>query len=89
MYQRMSRGGKEGMAQGKALIDQATANLKLISEYKLDLMDSSGDVITDMSQTAFRVLSSTSGYTDTFAEDDVLNWGVDSDKIDDIEDDRE
>src|SRR3954470_8603125 len=29
-YQRNSRGGKEGLAQGKVLIDQAKENLKLI-----------------------------------------------------------
>lgn len=88
-YQRNARGGKEALAQAKALIDQATGNLKLISEYKLDLLDSDEDVIQDMSQTSYRVLSSTSGYNDTFTEDDPINWEVDDDKIDDIRDERE
>jgi hypothetical protein len=88
MYQRMSRGGKEGMQRAKDLITQATDNLKLISEYKEDLVDSSGAVVADMSQTAYRVLSNTSGYTPTFDEGDELNWVVDPDKLDDIESDR-
>lgn len=89
MYQRMSRGGKESLARGKELINQALDNLKMISEYKLDLTDSNGDVITDMSQTAYRVLSNTDTYSNTFNEDDPLNWEVDTDKLDDIEEERE
>jgi len=84
MYQRMSRGGKEGMARGKELISQVMANLKDISEYKVDLTDSNGNSVVDMSQTAFRVLCNTSDYVPTFAEDDELNWEVDIDKLDDI-----
>ncbi|CAB4170107.1 hypothetical protein UFOVP903_55 [uncultured Caudovirales phage] len=89
VYQRMSRGGKEADQRGKILIGQVLENLKLISDYKLDLVDSGGAVVVDMSQTAYRVLSSTSGYTDTFNEDDPLDWGVDPDKLSDIEDGRE
>lgn len=89
VYQRMSRGGKEADQRGKILIGQVLENLKLISDYKLDLVDSAGGVVADMSQTAYRVLSSTSGYTDTFNEDDPLNWRPDPDKISDIEDERE
>jgi hypothetical protein len=89
MYQRMSRGGKDGMARGKVYIDQVKENLKLLSEYKLDLIDSSGDVVTDMSQTSYRVLSNTTDYTNTFNEDDELNWKVDQNKLDDIADERD
>lgn len=89
MYQRMSRGGKDGMARGKMLIDQVLANLKQIAEYKLDVVDSDGDVITDMSGTAYRVLSNTTGYANTFNEDDPLDWKVDQDKLDDIDDERD
>lgn len=89
IYQRMSRGGKEADQRGKILIGQAIENLKLISEYKLDLTDEDGGVIADMSQTAYRVLSSTSGYSDTFNEDDQINWAVDQDKLDDIANERE
>ena len=89
MAQRMSRGGKEAMARGKDLITQATANLKLLSEYKADLVNSSGDVVSDFSNTAYRVLSNTSDYTPTFGEDDELNWKVDDDKLNDIDDSRD
>lgn len=89
MYQRMSRGGKEWMARGKELITQATENLKLIADYKLDLVDSSGSPITDMSNTAYRCLSNTDSYSSTFDEDSELNWAVDTDKIQDIEDGRD
>lgn len=87
-YQRMSRGGKEWRDRGLELVKMALENLKLISEYKLDLINSSGSVITDMSNTAFRCLSSTDSYPTTFNEDDELNWKVDSTKLDDIESER-
>jgi hypothetical protein len=89
IYQRMSRGGKESDQRGKILIGQAIENLKLISEYKLDLTDSTGAVVADMSQTAYRVLSTTSNYENTFNEDDQLNWKVDQNKLDDISDTRD
>jgi hypothetical protein len=89
MYQRMSRGSKESMARGKALIDQAILNLKDISEYKLDLLNTSGSVITDMSNTAFRLQSSTVDYSSTFNEDEETSWAVDQDKLDDLSDERD
>lgn len=76
------------MKRGKEFIDQAMDNLKLLSEYKVDLIDSSGDVVADMSQTAYRVLSNTDSYSNTFNEDDELSWSVDSDKLDDIDTER-
>lgn len=89
MYQRMSRGGKESIKRGKELIDQVTKNLELIAEYKLDLVDTTGTVIDDMSNTAYRVMSNTDTYHSTFNEDDPLNWEIDQDKLDDIEEERE
>lgn len=89
MYQRMSRGAKEWMSRGKELIDQATENLKLISNYKLDLVNTAGSVIVDMSNTAYRVLSNTDGYSTTFDEDSELNWATDQTKLDDIESGRD
>lgn len=89
IYQRLSRGGKEADQRGKILIEQVIENLKLISDYKLDLTDSTGAVVADMSQTAYRVLSTTSDYENTFNEDDQLNWAVDQNKLDDISDTRE
>ncbi len=88
-YQRMSRGNKEWRDRGLELVNMALENLKLISEYKLDLVDSSGNVLTDMSNTAFRCLSSTDAYSTTFNEDSELNWEIDQDKLDDIESERD
>lgn len=85
MYQRMSRGSKDSMKRGRELIDQAIENLKLIAEYKEDLVDSNGNVIADMTQTGYRIQSSTADYNDTFNEGNPLNWEVDPNKIDDIE----
>jgi hypothetical protein len=89
MHKRMSRGGKEALSRANDLIDDVKSNLELIANYKEDLVDSSGDVIADMSQTAYRVLSNTTDYANTFNEDDPLGWEVDSDKLDDIESERD
>lgn len=89
MYHRISRGGKEALVRSKSLIDQATENLKMISDYKMDLLDLSGDVIADMSSGAYQILSTTSNYSNTFNEDDELNWSVDTDKLDDIDSERD
>lgn len=85
MYQRMSRSTKEGMGRGKDLINQAIDNLKLISDYKMDLVNTAGSVILDMSDTSSRVLCNTDTYSTTFNEDDELNWRIDQDKLDDID----
>ncbi len=87
-YLHTSRGGKEAMARAKMYKDLATENLEKLIERKVDLVDQSGDVIEERSD-AFQVLSNTKDYVDTFAEDDPLHWAVDSDKLDDIEDERE
>jgi hypothetical protein len=89
MHQRMSRGGKESMARGAALIKQALDNLKMISEYNLSLSDSTGALISDRSDSNYAILSSTTNYTTTFDEDDELNWEIDSDKLNDIESGRD
>lgn len=89
MYKRMSRGGKEALAQGDSLIKGVLENLKMVSEYKLDIIDSGGDVLSDMSNTSYRVLSTTDTYSPTFNEDSDLKWKTDQDKLDDIESERE
>jgi len=89
MHQRMSRGGKESMKRGQDLIDGVIKNLEGIRDYKMDVANTAGSIVTDMSQTAYRVLSNTTGYSSTFNEDDPLNWKVDQDKLDDISDERD
>lgn len=90
MHQNMARGtqAKEAMDRAQKLIDGVLKNLDLVASYKLDLVDSSGAVISDMSNSGFRVLSNTSDYHNTFNEDDSLNWAVDQDKLDDIDSER-
>lgn len=91
MWHALSRGGAgdKSVARGDKLIKSVLDNLKEVAVYKLDVLDSTGAVLTDMSNTAFRVLSNTKDYTDTFDEDDSLNWDVDSDKLDDISNARD
>lgn len=86
MYQRMNRGDASG--RGKELIDQAIENLKLIADYKLDLVNSSGSVIDGLSTGGYQILSTSDGYSTTFNEDDELNWEVSPDKLDDISSER-
>jgi hypothetical protein len=89
MYQRMARGGKDGLAHGKALIDMALANLEKIASRELDLLSSAGTPVSEFASSSYQVLSSTSDYSPTFNEDSPLDWEVDSDKLDDTEDDRD
>jgi hypothetical protein len=87
-YMHFSRGGKDAFKRSEAYEKKAMDNLKLLMDRSVDLVDSSGAVIAERTD-AFQVLSNTDDYTETFAEDDPLHWGVDSDKLDDIEDARE
>lgn len=88
-YQRNSRGGKDGMERGQKYIDQVIKNLELIRDYKADLFNTAGSIISDFSNTSYRVLSNTDTYSTTFNEDDELNWKIDDDKLDDISGERD
>lgn len=89
MYKYMSRGGKDALERAKFFIDQAMDNLKLIAEYKLDLVDSNGDVIADSENSSYSVKSTTSDYSNTFNEDSQLDWEVDPLKLDNIKSERD
>lgn len=89
MYHRMSRGGKDWRDRGVELVKQATDNLQMIADYKLDLVDSSGTAIVASANGTFQILSTTTDYSNTFNEDDPLNWVVDDDKLDDVESERD
>lgn len=89
MYQRMSRGSKEGMGRAKDLIKQAIDNLTLIADYKLDLINTAGSSVAEDSNSSYQIISNTKNYSPTFNEDDELNWRVDSDKLDDIKTERD
>lgn len=89
MYQQNSRGGKEGMERGKIFIDRAIDNLKLVSEYKLDILNSAGSALSELSTGSYRIQCSTLNYSNTFNEDDELSWRVSSNKEDDIDSERD
>lgn len=89
MYIRQSRGGKESLTRGKEMLAMVQDNLERIADGSSDLIATNGSIVAEKSSSNKRVLSSTSTYTPTFAEDDPLNWIVDKDKLDDIEDSRE
>lgn len=86
-WQRNSRGAKESLARGRELIKYALDNLKDICDYKASLVDTAGSLIpTDENAGAFRVLSSTTDFRDTFNEGKSSQWKVDRDKLDEIDD---
>lgn len=87
-YDNNSRGGKEGGVRADRLIKRVMDNLNELANGQLELVNSSGSIITARG-TAKGVLSSTSDYSATFAEDDPLNWETDSDKLDDISSNRD
>ena len=89
MWRSMSRGSKESITRGDGLIKGVLENLKQIADYRADLFNTLGGLINDMSNTAYRVLSNTKDYSNTFNEDDAENWTVDEDKLSDISDERD
>ncbi len=80
-----SRGSKESIARGEALISQAMKELEMLASGEVDLLNTSFAAVSVRSN---EVLSSTIDYHETFDEDDPLNWGPDSDKLTDIADGR-
>jgi hypothetical protein len=89
MHDSMSRGSKDSFKRADRFINRAMDNLKEIAGYKLDLLDTAGSVIVDKSTTSYQVLTNTDTYSNTFDEDDPLNWAVNSNKLEDIADGRE
>lgn len=83
-YKFLGRGGIDSIQRGDAFIKPAIENLKMISDYKVNLVDASGDVILDMANTGYQAKSTTSEYSNTFNEDPQINWEIDHNKIDDI-----
>lgn len=88
LYEANSRGSKDAYKRADRFINKAEKNLDKICEYKYNLVDSAGSAITDDSDSNFTMLSNTTDYTETFQEDDPLNWELDPDKINDISDSR-
>ena len=88
LYIRQSRGGAETIERGEKQLERVLTNLKEVADYKEDVIGVDGSVISDKSKTSFRVLDNTSDYSETFNEDDPLDWKVDADKISDIVSER-
>jgi hypothetical protein len=87
-YRHNARGGKEPMTRGEPIIKSVMENLTDLSQGKLEIVDSSGNIISPRTTLA-GVLCNTSDYDPTFAEDSELAWAVDPDKLDDISDTRD
>lgn len=87
LYELTARGSVDQYARADRFINKAHENMKMILNYEFNLVDSTGTEVAS-SSTDMQVKSNTSGYHSTFDEDDPLNWKVDSDKIDDIDDGR-
>jgi len=87
IFKTWSRGGKESLTRGDAMIEMAMEVLDKIADCKIDLVNTGGSVVTKTS-TQDDILSNTDGYFSTFDEDDPLHWKVDQDKLDDISDGR-
>lgn len=76
--------GKEALARGESLCKEVMADLKLLANYELELVNSVGAVIVDMSDTSYRVLCNTTSFTPTFDEGDEQSWVADPDKLEEI-----
>jgi hypothetical protein len=87
MYDQMARGTESKRAA--ALIKRGLDNLELIRDGKSELFDTAGSILPESTDSASRVLSNTSDYSNTFNEDDELSWRVDDDKLDDIDSERD
>ncbi len=86
-WQRNSRGSKESLTRGNSIEKQVLANLLDLREYKASLVDTAGALIPDdKNNGAFRVLSNTKDYRDTFNEGPSSGWKLDATKRQDIED---
>lgn len=81
--------GKEAMARGEGLLKEVFADLKLLAAYELELVDTAGSLVPDMSETSYRVLCNTTNYVDTFDEGEENSWRVDPDKLEDIADTKD
>lgn len=88
LYRKISRGSKESISRGEALLKDALATLEQLSDGKCDLLNSAGTDVVQGKSGYSEIISSTTGYHTTFDEDDPLNWKIDPDKLSDIKSGR-
>ena len=87
MYENMARGGDESYKRADRYIERVMANVMQLLNGEAQLVDSSGNLITEIEgDWAIQV---TTEYPPTFNEDDPHNWKVSSTKLLDIADDRD
>lgn len=87
VWQRNSRGAKESLKRGDNLEKSVIENLIALSTYVANLTDTAGSLIpSDANNGAFRVLSNTVDFRDTFNEGKSSQWHVDRDKLEAIDD---
>lgn len=88
LHEATARGSKDAYLRADRYIKKAEKNIDDLLSGKAILTDSSGDAIA-VDTTAMPVYGNSTDYSPTFNEDSPLNWAVDPDKLDDIDDDRE
>ena len=84
LYRHLSRGGKESLSRGDAMVKSAQDAIGAIAAFNADLLDIAGTAPVATKSTATQILHSASSYHTTFDEDDPLDWSVDDDKLTDI-----
>lgn len=87
MYECMARGGKDAFARSDRFIKRVFDNLDKIADGTFQLLDVNGLQIT-ATKTKWQVRSTTDQYATTFNEDQPRRWRVDSQKLQDIADER-
>lgn len=85
----MARGGKEAIAVGESKVKAVLDNLQMVADGELSVADSTGSLLTESDNSAFKVQSTTSGYKETFDVDDSKDWAIDTDRLEDIKGDRD
>lgn len=86
---RMSNAGAEELDFAEKVEASVIKKLEKYINYEMDLVNTAGSVITGISASSMQILASTDDYHSTFNEDDPTKWSQDSNKLDDIADERD
>ena len=87
-YRDNARGGKDAFVRSNEYLEDARSNLEKILNGKINLLDSSGNLVSELSTGSYSILSNTKDYQSTFDEDSPIAWKVDPEKLEDISDTR-
>jgi len=83
----LSRGSKESLARAKQIISDAIAQLVRLASGEANLVDSSGELISESTDNS-SIYCNTEDYATTFNEDSPLKWKVSKTKKTDISSER-